>query len=40
MKKVRKDLVLKANSLMGIKTERQILARANHPFIMELHYAF
>jgi len=40
MKCIRKDLILKNDALMGIKTERQILARANHPYIMDLHFSF
>ena len=40
MKKIRKDTVLQADAIKGVKVEREILARANHPYLMELHFAF
>jgi serine/threonine protein kinase len=41
MKKIRKEKALaKDPQLEGIKMERAILARANHPYIMELYFTF
>ena len=41
MKKIRKERALaKDPNLEGIMMERAILARANHPYIMELYFTF
>lgn len=41
MKKIRKFKALEKDpALEGIKMERAILARANHPYIMELYFTF
>jgi serine/threonine protein kinase len=40
LKKIRKDKVLMADAVRGIQVERAILARANHPYLLEMHFAF
>ena len=40
MKLVPKNLIKTENSFSSIKTERSILAKSNHPFIVKLHFAF
>jgi serine/threonine protein kinase len=40
MKVVKKELLLKTDQVAGIKVEREILEKFDHPFIMGLQYAF
>lgn len=41
MKKIRKEGALKQDlELKNIRVERNIMARANHPYIMELFFTF
>jgi serine/threonine protein kinase len=40
MKKIRKNTVLEADMVKGVIVERQVMARANHPYLMEMHFAF
>lgn len=40
MKVIKKELIFRTDSNAGIKTERDILTRFDHPFIMKMEYAF
>jgi len=40
MKVIKKELVFRTNSDVGVKAERDILTRFDHPFIMKMEYAF
>jgi len=40
MKMLRKEHVVKRNQVEHTKTERSVLEAVNHPFIVNLHYAF
>lgn len=40
MKSVKKELVLKTDQLDGIRIERDILEKFDHPFVMKLQFAF
>jgi serine/threonine protein kinase len=40
MKILKKSLLRKQNQVFHTKTEREILERTTHPFIVKLHYAF
>jgi len=40
MKVIKKELVFCTNSDVGVKAERDILTRFDHPFIMKMEYAF
>jgi serine/threonine protein kinase len=40
MKAFRKDYLLKSNSVASTFTERDVLKRARHPFIVGLNWAF
>lgn len=40
MKSLNKDLIVRTDQLQGIRVERDILERFDHPFIMGLEYAF
>jgi serine/threonine protein kinase len=40
MKVLRKAHLIKTDSVEGTKTERDVLRRIRHPFIVSLHYAF
>jgi len=40
MKILRKDNIMKRNQVVHTQTERKVLDRVNHPFIVTLHYAF
>jgi len=40
MKILRKDMLTKAHDIEHTKTERRLLAKIRHPFIVALHYAF
>ena len=40
MKSQKKDKIIKLNLCENIKTERNILAKINHPMVVKLHYAF
>jgi hypothetical protein len=40
MKKIRKNTVLEADMVKGVIVERQVMARANHPYLMGMHFAF
>jgi serum/glucocorticoid-regulated kinase 2 len=40
IKMLRKDYIQRRNQILHTKTERNVLARVNHPFIVKLKYAF
>ena len=40
IKMLKKDYIERRNQILHTKTERNILARVNHPFIVKLKYAF
>ena len=40
MKVVKKELLIKTDQVAGIKVEREILEKFDHPFIMGLQFAF
>lgn len=40
MKILRKDVIEKKNQKVHTQNEREILQAANHPFIVQLHFAF
>ncbi|CAD7963861.1 unnamed protein product [Amoebophrya sp. A25] len=40
IKMLRKENIMKRNQVVHTKTERTVLDRVNHPFIVSLHYAF
>ena len=40
MKVLKKDQLLKRNQIAHTQTERDILQNMNHPFLVELHFAF
>lgn len=40
MKSVLKELLIKTDQVAGIRVEREILEKFDHPFIMGLEYAF
>jgi len=40
MKSIMKDLLIKTDQVDGIRVEREILEKFDHPFIMGLEYAF
>lgn len=40
MKSVLKELLVKTDQVAGIRVEREILEKFDHPFIMGLEYAF
>jgi len=40
MKELRKDVLKKKNQVEHTKTERRILERIKHPFVVSLNYAF
>ncbi len=40
MKMLRKTHLLKRGQIERTRTERRVLAKVNHPFIMKLHFAF
>jgi serum/glucocorticoid-regulated kinase 2 len=40
MKMLRKTYLLKRGQIERTRTERKVLAKVNHPFIMKLHFAF
>ncbi|PON48611.1 Tyrosine-protein kinase [Trema orientale] len=40
MKVIRKDKILEKNLAKYVKSERDILAKVNHPFIVQLRYSF
>ena len=40
IKMLKKDYIERRNQIFHTKTERNVLARVNHPFIVKLKYAF
>ena len=40
IKMLKKDYIERRNQILHTKTERNVLARVNHPFIVKLKYAF
>jgi serum/glucocorticoid-regulated kinase 2 len=40
MKMLRKDFIAKRNQIEHTRTERSVLEKVNHPFIVKLRYAF
>lgn len=40
IKMLKKDYIERRNQVLHTKTERNVLARVNHPFIVKLKYAF
>ena len=40
MKVLKKDMLQKQNQVVHTKTEREILEKITHPFVVKLHYAF
>ena len=40
MKSVLKELLIKTDQVAGIRVEREILEKFDHPFIMGLEFAF
>ncbi|GAM27769.1 hypothetical protein SAMD00019534_109450, partial [Acytostelium subglobosum LB1] len=40
LKTIRKDHIIRTNSVMNTLSEKDILKRVKHPFIVKLHYAF
>ena len=40
MKTLKKQQLIKLQQVENTKTERRILARVDHPFIVKLHYAY
>jgi serine/threonine protein kinase len=40
MKVLRKDKIKEDNKVEQILTERRILERINHPFLIKMHWAF
>ena len=40
IKMLRKDYIQRRNQVLHTKTERNVLARVNHPFIVKLKYSF
>ena len=40
LKVLRKDFIAKNNQIEHTKTERAVLEKINHPFIVKLRYAF
>eukprot|EP01052_Picozoa_sp_SAG31_P010442 SAG31_NODE_572_length_13974_cov_28.935640_12_plen_84_part_00 len=40
MKVIRKDALSKKNDVEHTKTERRLLQKIKHPYIVQLHYAF
>lgn len=40
MKSMRKDIIIKHNSVASIKLEQMIMLQVNHPFIVQMQYVF
>ena len=40
MKTIRKDLIIEQGQLKNIFTEKNVLQRANHPFLVNMEYVF
>jgi len=40
MKVLKKDFLIRTNNVETTKTERDVLRKVNHPFVVALHYAF
>ena len=40
MKVLRKDKLIDHNSIQNVATERQILLKAEHPFLVKMFYGF
>lgn len=40
MKSVKKELLIRTDQVQGIRVEREILEKFDHPFIMGLEFAF
>jgi len=40
MKSVQKEMLIRTDQVAGIRVEREILEKFDHPFIMGLEFAF